>query len=331
MNRVHIIAEAGVNHNGSLTIAKELIDVATRAGADSVKWQIINPWGLYLPGKYKYGHYDIEKVIEMRFSTVLKDSEYEEIFKYAKSSGILCSASVFDLDGLTLLQRFNPPYIKTASCDLNNIRFLREVARTGLKMIISTGMSTLADIEKAVKAVVNEGAKDFVLLHCVSIYPSKLDQTNLSFLLELKNNFGVPVGFSDHTKDSKAACIAIALGAEWLEKHYTIDNKLEGFDHAHAQTPTELECYISDVRAAELSLSASHTKILEAESYTRKRARRSLYAARNLPPHHILTDEDVLIVRPEGLMDADQIDGLIGRKLVHGMSKYEPFHPDYLA
>ena len=122
---IHIIAEAGTNHNGSKEKAKELIDLAKRAGADSVKFQIINPWGLYLPGQYSYGHYDIKKVIEIRQSTVLPDDTYRELNVHAERAGIAFSSSVFDREGLDLLCSLNPPYIKIASCDLNNIRFLK--------------------------------------------------------------------------------------------------------------------------------------------------------------------------------------------------------------
>src|SRR5690606_19626722 len=147
-NMAHIIAEAGTNHNGDPAKAKELIDLAHRAGADSVKFQIINPWSLYLPGTYSYGHYDINKVIEIRQSTVLSDDTYRDLAAYSRQQGIPFSASVFDEPGLDLLCSLDPPYIKIASCDLNNIRFLRKVVERGKKVVLSTGMSSLQDIEK---------------------------------------------------------------------------------------------------------------------------------------------------------------------------------------
>lgn len=143
MEKIHIIAEAGTNNNGSLQKAKNLADIAKRAGADSVKFQIIYPWGLYLPGKYEYGKYDIEKVIEIRAKGVLSDEEYTELNNYCNSIGIPFTSSVFDKRGLDLMLRFNPPYIKLASCDINNVRFLREVAICGKPIVISTGMSEM--------------------------------------------------------------------------------------------------------------------------------------------------------------------------------------------
>lgn len=331
MENIHIIAEAGTNHNGSLGKAKELIDIASRSKADSVKFQIINPWGLYLPGDYPYGHYDIKEVIKLRESTVLKDEEYEELYEYATDRKIGFSASVFDEQGLDLLLKFNPPYIKLASCDLNNLRFLRQVASRGKKMIISTGMSTLQDIEKALKAIADVGHKDLVLLHCVSIYPATLAQTNLSFIDDLRTNFGFPVGFSDHTGDSIAACLALTKGATWFEKHFTSDRTQKGLDHAYAMEEEGFTKYVAEINAAMGALQKKEIKISESEKYTRKRARRSLYAARDIKPGEIIRDEDVLVVRPEGILDADQIDMIIGKPASVFVKQYEAFTFDNVS
>jgi sialic acid synthase SpsE len=322
----HIIAEAGTNHNGSEAKAKELIDVARRAGADSVKFQIINPWGLYLPGQYSYGHYDIKKVIEIRQSTVLSDDTYRGLAKYATQTGIAFSSSVFDKEGLDLLVSLNPPYIKIASCDLNNIRFLKQVMERGTKVVLSTGMSSLQDIEKTIKALEPTGnLKNLVLLHCVSVYPAKTEQANLTFITTLKNKFGVEVGFSDHTGESIAACMALALGATWFEKHFTTDRTQEGFDHAYAMEEEGFAKYVADIRAAEEALKPKDEKISDAERYTRKRARRSLYAARDIQAGQVITDDDVLVVRPEGIMNADDIDLIVGKTAAVALKQHEPF------
>ena len=251
---IHVIAEAGTNHNGDLNKAKKLVEIAKHSGADSVKFQIIYPWGLYLPGDYEYGHYDIKEVIRIREEGMLKDEEYADLAEYCQASGVAMSASVFDQRGLNLLLKFDPPYIKTASCDLNNLRFLRQVAETGKKMVVSTGMSSMADIEKALKELEKSGVKDLVLLHCVSVYPAGLAQTNLRFIDTLRDNFGYPVGFSDHTGDSLAACMALAKGATWFEKHYTENREQTGFDHAYAMEEDSLGRYVTDLREAQKSL-----------------------------------------------------------------------------
>lgn len=321
----HIIAEAGVNHNGSLDNAKLLIDVAAEAKADSVKFQIINPYGLYLPGQYNYGHYDIAKVIENRFSTVLTDEEYELLNEYCNQKDIEFSASIFDDQGLSLLKSFNPKYIKIASCDLTNIRLLRSVANTGIKMILSTGMSTLQEIEKTLTELDKIGYHDIVLLHCVSIYPCPLEKTNLQFIKTLQNKFGYDVGLSDHTRTNEAAVVAYAMGCRWFEKHFTYDNDLPGFDHKHAQNEDEFKSYVKSLREIEISLSQKEEKLTSPEKYTAERARRSLYASRDIKQGEVIKDEDVLCVRPSAKMNPNQIDLIVGKKASINIKRYDPF------
>lgn len=325
MEKIHIIAEAGTNNNGSLQKAKNLADIAKRAGADSVKFQIIYPWGLYLPGKYEYGKYDIAKVIEIREKGVLSDEEYIDLNSYCSSIGIPFTSSVFDTRGLELMLKFDPPYIKLASCDINNVRFLREVAACGKPIVISTGMSEMHEIEIGANALVKSGAKDIVIMHCVSNYPAYLHQANVSYIKVLKEKFGLPVGFSDHTSNSIAACMALTMGATWFEKHFTEDKSQEGLDHAYAQEEQEFTQYVKDLHDAKSALTLREEKVSEDEKYTKKRARRSLYAAKDLPIGHVLTDNDVLVVRPENIMSADQVDLLIGKKINKPITQYQAF------
>lgn len=327
MSRVHIIAEAGSNYNGSVDLARQLNAAAAAAAADSVKYQIIYPEGLYRPGQYAYGHYDIAEVWKIRQSGVLDDDAWRAVAADAAARGITFSASVFDTRGLDLLCELNPPYLKIASCDLNNLRFLREVAQRGLPMVVSTGMSTLGDIECAVATLAAEGIEGerLVLLHCVSAYPAPLGTTNLAFLATLRAAFGTAVGFSDHTTGDIAACAAVALGATWLEKHFTTDRTLDGFDHKHAHEPDQLAAYVAAVREMEASLVPRIAKIGPAEAYTRQRARRGVYAARALPAGHCITGDDLLIVRPESPIAADRADELIGMRLKAPLGAHEPY------
>jgi N,N'-diacetyllegionaminate synthase len=324
-NDIHIIAEAGTNNNGFLSKAKNLSDIAKRSGASSIKFQIINTWGLYLPGKYEYGKYNIEDVIKIRQDGEMTDAEYEELSDYCNKIDIPFSASVFDKQGLNLLAKLDTPYIKLASCDLNNLRFQREACSLNKKIILSTGMSTLKDVEKSIKNIEKTGFKELVLLHCVSVYPSQLELCNLSFINTLKSEFGYEVGFSDHTGSSTAACMALALGATWFEKHFTEDKNQKGLDHAYALDEIELKSYVHDLKSAWTAMQPKQDKISEAEFNTRKRARRSLYAKKDLPVGHILTNDDVLCVRPENIMQADEIDDLIGKKLIKEIKQLDPF------
>jgi len=324
---VHVIAEAGSNHNGSFQLACELNAAAAAAGADSVKYQIIYPEGLYLPGNYPYGTYDIREVWRIRESGVMTDAEWHAISEDARSRGIVFSASVFDTRGLDLIASLAPPYVKIASCDLNNIRFLREVASRGMPMVVSTGMSTLADIEKTVGALEKEGVcgERLILLHCISSYPASLEETNLRFLHTLKHAFGTAVGFSDHTLGREAACAAVALGATWIEKHVTVDRSLEGFDHKHAMEPADFAAYVAAIRAVETSMKPHALERGRGERDTRSRARRGIYAARDLPAGHVIGSADLLILRPEGPIPVDAADSLLGARLRQPIPIHAPF------
>ena len=330
MSKIHIIAEAGSNYNGNEALAFRLNEVAAIAAADSVKYQIINTDALYRKGNYAYGNYDINDVRAIRLRDELTVDQWKAISSNAIDHGISFSASVFDSKGLNLLCALNPPYIKIASCDLNNLTFLREVASRGHKMIVSTGMSTLGDIEKAVITLENEGitGNQLVLMHCVSAYPSQLRDTNLAFIQTLKSAFGSAVGFSDHTIGNEAALIAVSLGATWIEKHFTIDRKLPGLDHKNAMEKDQLIKYVQSIRDAEIALRPFVQKISAAEAFTRQRARRGLYAARDLPAGHHLTEADILILRPESEIPADQADFLVGKELRVDLKIDEPFRLD---
>lgn len=330
LTKPYIIAEAGTNHNGSLDSAFGLVDMAADANADSIKFQIIYPEGLYLPEIYENGAYKTNPVIEQRKKSMLKDSDYLRIAERAINRNIDFSASVFDEKGLDLLLKCEPKYVKIASCDLNNIRFLRKVAEKagerGISIILSTGFATLDEIECTVTAVLKTGFKELVLLHCVSVYPAKLSQMNLSFIDEL-NNFGLPVGLSDHTGSNIAAAVALTKGAMYFEKHVTLDNKQEGFDHAHSIEAPQLRQYVTDLNEAFEALKPRKEKLTEEERTVRKRARRSLYTAKDMKAGERIREEDVLIVRPEETMTADEADGIIGRECREEIKRFESFIP----
>lgn len=324
----HIIAEIGSNHNGNFNTAKELIDMAVEAGADSVKFQIINTEGLYLPGNYEFGHYDINYVRAFREKTKFTDAEYFELAEYSRSKDIMFCASVFDLKSLNLLLSLNSPFIKIASTDLNNIVFLRKVAAKGKPMIVSTGMSDIEEIRHTVVELEKTGFRDLTLMHCVSAYPSNTEDMNLGFIDILRQEFGYPVSLSDHTKNSIAACLAVAKGVSHIEKHITLDCKQEGLDHKHAADPVTFKQYVEDIHAAYKALQPADIKIREDEAYVKKRARRSVYAARTIQNGEIISEEDLLIVRPSNILTADQADMVIGKKANRHIGQYEPLSLD---
>ena len=323
MSDVHVIAEAGTNHNGDVGMARQLVDGAVAAGADAVKFQAIFPAGLYLPEFFVDGEYEANEVFELRERWKLGADEFREIAAYCSEQGIAFSASIFDEEGLNLLDSLEVPYFKFASCDLNNTPFLRLAAERGRRMVVATGMSTLEEIDEAVRAITATGNEDIVLLHCVSRYPCPLDSMNLGFLRELKSAFGLPVGLSDHTESSHAAAMAVALGATYVEKHFTHDRSAEGFDHAYAMEPEDLAGFVADVRAASAAIGPRDKVGLE-EAEVKERVRRGLYAARDLDPATKLGAGDILVVRPEGPLAPRDLDAITGRETSRQILKFEP-------
>ncbi len=321
---VHLIAEAGTNHGGSLDTARRLIEMAKEAGADSVKFQIIYPEGLYLPEFFVNGAYVPNEVFAKRQAAMLSDDDWRRAAEHARAQDLPLSASVFDRRGLDLLEALDAPYIKIASCDLNNTPLLCEAAERGRRLIVSTGMSTLPEIERAVAAVQRIGNVDLVLMHCVSMYPCPTGRTNVGFVEVLRRTFGLPVGFSDHTESSVAAAMAVALGASWIEKHLTLDRTASGFDHAYAMEPAMWKAYAADLRSAEEAGRAPAEKVQSAEAGVRQRARRALYAARDLQPGETIVESDVLIVRPEGPLAPADAERIVGRRAGRTIRRFEP-------
>lgn len=328
---VHVIAEAGTNHGGHRATAEALVEVARQAGADSVKFQLIYPAGLYLPEFYQDGRHVPNEVFLKREASRLADDDWRRVCARCRDLAIPFSASVFDRRGLDLLEELQAPYLKIASCDLNNDVLLRDAAERGRPVILSTGMSQLSEIEHAVRVIQSAGRVDLVLMHCVSVYPCTPDQMNLTFIDVLRREFGLPVGLSDHSESSLAAAIAVAKGVTWIEKHFTLDRRSPGFDHAYAMEPEPLKRFIADVRASESACTPRAEKIGPAEATVRQRARRALYAARDLAPGETLSADDFLIVRPEGPIAPPDAPRVIGTRTRRAFRRCEPLTWEGLA
>lgn len=321
---MHVIAEAGNNHNGDVETAKKLIDVAKEAGADSVKFQVINPEGLYLAELPIDDGYEENEVIAARRAHQLSDDDYRELAGYCDEVGITFSASVFDPEGIELLDGIGVDYIKIASCDLTHAELISTAIATGRRVILSTGMATYEEVERTLGIVDPDRKADLVLLHCVSVYPAKLEQMNLPFLDELAK-FGYPVGLSDHTPTPVASAMALTKGATWVEKHFTLDRTQEGFDHAYALEPDGLKELVETLDAAGQALDSDDPKLGEQELSVAERARRSLYASRDISAGETLSREDILVRRPAGPLEPTDLDELIGGELGAPLRKYEAF------
>jgi len=331
MSPLNIIAEAGTNHNGDLKTAKELVRKANKAGADSVKFQIIYPETLYVERIFKDGVPEDNPVIKQRCQTMLTDDQYRELAAYCKEQGISFAASVFDRHGVDLLCALEAPFIKIASTDLNNPTLLRYAAKSGKKLVISTGLSTMEEILNSVAEVERAGYRDLVLMHCVSVYPSSFNLANLQFIDQLKERFTWPIGFSDHSPNSLAAVIALSKGCTWFEKHITLDKTQEGFDHSYALEPDEFTQFVCDLHDAEEACAFHQEKLSDAEKRVSQRARRSLYVARDMVAGEVLKEEDITVVRPSGYYSAADIDRLVGQRLGRNINKYENITPEHLS
>lgn len=326
MSVPYVIAEAGTNHNGRIEDAIKLVELAVSLKADSVKFQIINPAGLYVPKLLIKGELVASEVFEKRQKYVLPYRDYEKLKAICDQKGIDFSASVFDEEGLDFLASLKPRYLKIASCDLNYHRFLRLAARKGIKIILSTGMSTLDEIRASVDILRSSGHADVVLLHCVSIYPAPLEEMNLGFIRKLRRIFEYPVGLSDHTRSSVASCIALTLGASVIEKHLTYDRNAEGFDHANALDGDEFTAFLADVRGAARAIKGDDRQVTDKERDVSQRARRSVYAARDMSAGESVGVEDILIVRPTAYVSASDADRVLNKRLRRPLQKFEPLN-----
>ena len=311
-----VIAEAGSNHNGDPDRACALIDLAARAGASSVKFQFIFASGLYLPDFYDGSGYLPNPVFNQRRSEEISEKDWGRIWDHAKAQDISVSASVFCERGLLLLSELGAPYVKIASTDLTNHMLIDRAASLFNRVIVSTGMATLAEIDATLSYVrPRHPHTDLQLMHCVSAYPCPLEYSNTQRLGLLKRAFGLPVGYSDHTSGAISAAMALVQGADFFEKHFTDDQSLPGFDHRYALNEPELKNYVRVLAAATESLRGPASRLSDREQLTRIRARRGVYAACDLPKGHVLRPEDLLFVRPSTEFAVTNPSVLVGQRL----------------
>ena len=315
-----VIAEAGVNHNGELSLAHRLVDVAADAGADAVKFQTFRTDRLVTISAPKAAYQKEttgagEGQAEMLRRLELSPEAHVELQRHCADRGILFLSTPFDEESLDLLVRLAVPAIKVGSGEVTNYPFLRRIARAGLPVLLSTGMSTLAEVDDAVRVIRTAGARALALFHCVSSYPAPPEDTNLRAMATLTAAFGVPVGLSDHTQGADVSLGAVALGATLLEKHFTTDRSLPGPDHCASLEPAELAALVRGARAIEAALGHGRKEPVPSELDTRAVARRSLTLTVDSPEGTPLTADLLTALRPAtGISPAD--DRLVvGRRL----------------
>lgn len=300
---VFIIAEAGVNHNGDLEMAKRLIEVAAESGADAVKFQTFAAEKLVSADAPKAEYQkrttgEDESQFNMLKRLELSASDYKELVRHANQCGITFLSTPFDETSADFLVELEVPALKVGSGDLTNLPLLRHMAAKGLPMLISTGMGTLGEIEEALAAVMAAGNDQVLLYHCVSSYPAPVEETNLRALNTMMQAFPFPIGYSDHTPGIAVPVAAVALGAVSIEKHFTLDRSLPGPDQETSLEPGELAAMVKSIRQVEAALGDGYKRPTLAEANVARVARRSLVAARDIPSGAVLTADMLAIRRP---------------------------------
>ena len=315
-----IIAEAGVNHNGSLAKACQLIDVAAACGCDAVKFQTFRTEEVISKNapKARYQKATTSKN-ESQFDMVKKlelDTAAHQLLKArCRKKGILFLSTPFDGPSIDLLDSLGVPLFKIPSGEITNFPYLKKVALKKKPLILSTGMSTLKEVKQAVQEIFKTGNRQLALLHCVTAYPAVLEQSNLRAMLTLRKTFGLPVGYSDHTLGIDATLAAVALGAQIIEKHFTLDKKLPGPDHKASLEPKELKEMVQRIRSIEQALGDGIKQPVYCELENMMIARKSLVAARPLQKDQRITLADVAIKRPGNGLAPGLMGRVIGKKL----------------
>ena len=315
-NEVFIIAEAGSNFGGDLGQAKELIDVAVEAGADAVKFQSYDGDSLVNKSDSAYeilNKYSLPK--EWHFK--LKD--------YCEQQGIIFCSSPFDEEKVEWLDEVDVSFYKVASGDLTYLPFIKKIAKKGKPIVLSTGMSTLGEVEEAVNTILENGNDQIILLHCVGKYPTEVKEVNLSVLNTLHQAFNLPVGFSDHTESTVIPAYAVSMGAKVIEKHFTLDRDLDTPDHSFALKPKELQEMVKNIRTAEDVKGTSIKRPTQSEKETsRISARRSIHAKSDIKSGEIITKEKIKFIRPAKGLAPKMINDILEKKAKNKIKAGEP-------
>ena len=284
MTKTFIIAEIGVNHNGSLSIAKKMVNAAKKAGADAVKFQIFLTDDLVLKSTKKVNYQklnDKNKTMHRMLKKVqLSFNEFKILKKYCDKKKIVFISSAFDKKSILFLKSLNPKYFKIPSGEINNLPNLKIISKFNKKTLISTGMSTMNEVKDIIKIVKNYGLKkkNLIVMHCNSSYPTSINDANLNIIKTMKNKFNVKIGYSDHTRGILAPIIAVSIGAEFIEKHFTLKQSLKGPDHFFSLTPNDFKIMVKNIRETEKLLGNTKKNINKSEFQNRNLSRKSIVA-----------------------------------------------------
>jgi N,N'-diacetyllegionaminate synthase len=313
-----LIAEAGVNHNGSLDFALQLVDIAVRAGADAVKFQTFTAERIVTKDAPKAAYQtettgSDEGQLEMLKSLELTPDAHRELQAYCSTRGILFLSSPFDEKSADFLEELNIPAFKIPSGEITNLPFLAHIARKGKPLIVSTGMSSLAEVESALAVIRKAGNDDLILLHCVSAYPANAADANLKAMDTMGKAFNVPIGYSDHTLGIEVALAAVALGACVIEKHFTLDRTLPGPDHRASLDPDELKRLVLGVRTVEVALGHGRKEPAHCEAEIAEVSRKSIVTACDVAVGTVITRDAIVMKSPGTGLQPSMLEQVVGR------------------
>lgn len=331
MSKVTIIAEAGVNHNGSLESAFKLVDVAADAGVDFVKFQTFKASKL-VGENAPLADYQAENLnqqksqFEMLKSLELSENEFQQIKAYCDKKHIGFASTAFDTESLNVILSLGITFLKIPSGEIDNYFLLKAIAKAGLPIVMSTGMSDMTEIENAFSLLKESGMSEdnITILHCNTEYPTPMEDVNLKAMLAIQEELGVKVGYSDHTLGITIPIAAAALGATVIEKHFTLDRNLPGPDHKASLEPKELKEMVKAIRDVEKALGKGDKIVTDSEKKNKSIARRSLYFARDLVSGHKINEEDMVAMRPGNYLSPMEIPNIVGMKLKHNVEKGAP-------
>lgn len=326
---VLIIAEAGVNHNGSIELAKKLVDEAKNAGADIVKFQTFIASNLVSKNTEKAQYqkkntnddtgsqYDMLKKLELSFS------DFMELNNYCKKKGIIFLSTAFDFDSIDFLNTLDMKMWKIPSGEITNLPYLIKIAKLNKDIILSTGMCEMNDIENAVEVLKKYSNANITILHCTTEYPTPFQDVNLKAMITIKEKFNLEVGYSDHTNGIEVAISAVALGASVIEKHFTLDKTMDGPDHKASLEPNELKAMIDSIRNIELALGDGVKSLAESEKKNIAIARKSIVAKKCIKKGEMLTKDNMTVKRPGNGISPMRWFDILGKFAIRDFEKDE--------
>lgn len=318
----YIIAEIGSNHNGDMDLAKKIIDEAVKCACDCVKFQSFNEKSLICNEEYEANtvYNDSKKkhfgsLREMVEKYYLRKEQHYELNEYCNKVGITFASTPFSYEEADLLENIGVDFFKIASMDVNNIPLIKYIAKKHKPIMLSTGMATLAEIENAVKAIESEGNKEIILLHCIATYPPKYEDINLLNIPMMEEIFGYPTGFSDHSIGVSIPLASSALGAKVIEKHFTLNKDLPGWDHEISADPAEMKIIVKESANISTALGSKKRIVSADEEMKKEKFRRSIVISKDMTKGDIITENDIWFKRPGTQIPPDEYKFVIGKKL----------------